>query len=406
MYDELTNLGNCRYLEDKYLKYINEHKDANFIMIDLSNFKKINDTFGHEAGDKCLKSFAEKLRTFFKDSLLVRLHGDEFAIVTGNNEDSIKKFFELIDFNIKAEVQSGIIPLIYGFNAGSTKAEKNLFETQDKADYIMYYAKKKKLNYQPFKREIYKVKMKEDSFLSDFDRKLNQEDFSYYGRNLYDINASETKLIQIYTKNSDGGNIFDGMSYETLRKNSQISKFDMFNLQNLIGKISMMEIRESYIVNVDYRSLLSTKGLLEFLKYIRDNTINGLNNAILSIDLSGIETSEFPLTIDLINMLKELGFKIILDKIDTKIPDYLIEVIRPNYIKLRADLWKTGIDNDMKKQFLKYKLLSYSMIDDIIVFFDQIETEKQKEGLIDISPNDTTLYSGNYYSEEKRLVLD
>ena len=180
----------------------------------------------------------------------------------------------------------------------------------------------------------------------------------------------------------------------------------MFNLQNLIGKISMMEINESYIVNIDYKSLLSVKGLLDFLKYIKENNINGIENAILSIDLTGIETSEYSITIDLINMLTELGFKVNLDKINTRISDYLIEETNTSFLKLSTNLWKSGISDDKRKDFLKYKLLSYSMMGDISILFDQIETEQEKDYLHEISPNTETLYSGNYYSKEKKLILD
>ena len=405
MFDELTGLGNSKYLEKEYPKYINEHKNANYIMIDFSSFKKINDTYGHDVGDKCLILFADKIRKLFTDSLLVRLHGDEFVIVTYSDEEKIKKLFEKVEEEIKLAVKEGIIPLKFGFNAGSVQTKSDLNEIQNKADYMMYYAKKSKIDYQPYKKDIYQTKLNQESFLLDFSKRLSAEDFSYYGRDLYNEENENAKLIQVYTKDRNGNNILSGLSYSTLRNNSQISKFDMFNIQKLINKISMIDTDYNYFINIDYKSLLSVKGMMDFIQYVKENTINGINNVILSIDLSGIETNEYPITIEIINLLSKLGFKIRLDKVDNKIADYLLEETSPNYVKVSTNLWKSVIDNYKKAELLGFKLYAYTMMgDETAVIFEQVETEREKEFLHSISPSGT-LYSGNYYSKEKKLSL-
>ena len=406
MFDELTGLGNGKYLESNYQEYIKNFNNANFIMIDFSNFKKINDTYGHDVGDKCLKTFANKLKIFFKNSLLIRLHGDEFALVTYRSEEEIKKLLDLIDLNINAEVSSGVLPLKFGFNAGSTKVNHDLANTQAKADYMMYYAKKNKNRYQAYDNEIFQMKINEELFLDDFGKKMNAEDFSYYGRNLYDYNNEETKFIQVYTKDLEGHNILSGLSYSTLRKNAQIAKFDMFNLQNLIGKISMIENDNNYIINIDYKSLLSIKSLVDFLKHIMVSTINGINNIVLSIDVSGIESNEYPITIELINLLNKLGFGIRLDKLDNSIADTLLEETNPDYIKVSTNSWKSIINNNKKEELLKLKIKMYTLMgNDTSIIFEQVETEEDLKRLKDISPDNTTLYSGNYYSKERKLEL-
>ena len=83
--DELTGLGNRRALfehgEARLQAADHTHRLA-LILIDLDNFKEINDTFGHHAGDKLLRETARRLaaRTVAPD-LLVRLGGDEFALL-------------------------------------------------------------------------------------------------------------------------------------------------------------------------------------------------------------------------------------------------------------------------------------------------------------------------------------
>ena len=58
-------------------------------MIDLDNFKQINDLYGHEQGDRVLCAVAEQLKkTFRKTDVICRLGGDEFAVLMADCPDS------------------------------------------------------------------------------------------------------------------------------------------------------------------------------------------------------------------------------------------------------------------------------------------------------------------------------
>lgn len=52
------------------------------IIIDIDDFKKINDTYGHDIGDEVLKDFAKHLRNFFRreSDLIARTGGEEFTL--------------------------------------------------------------------------------------------------------------------------------------------------------------------------------------------------------------------------------------------------------------------------------------------------------------------------------------
>ena len=85
--DPLTNLLNRRSMEDKLkIALPNSHVDENCItlfMIDLDKFKPINDTYGHDAGDRVLVEVARRLTGCLRQSDIVgRLGGDEFLVAT------------------------------------------------------------------------------------------------------------------------------------------------------------------------------------------------------------------------------------------------------------------------------------------------------------------------------------
>lgn len=85
-YDPLTNLPNRRFFRD-HLQYVvaaanHQENRIAILMLDLDNFKKVNDTMGHDAGDELLTALAERLRGLVAQKDVVsRMGGDEFMIL-------------------------------------------------------------------------------------------------------------------------------------------------------------------------------------------------------------------------------------------------------------------------------------------------------------------------------------
>ncbi len=86
MLDPLTGLHNRRFAEERLAAEVaRSHRSGHpltVIMLDLNDFKQINDRSGHAAGDQVLKEFAERLKALVRVSdLAVRLGGDEFLML-------------------------------------------------------------------------------------------------------------------------------------------------------------------------------------------------------------------------------------------------------------------------------------------------------------------------------------
>ncbi|GIX42409.1 MAG: hypothetical protein KatS3mg129_2142 [Leptospiraceae bacterium] len=92
-YDELTELPNRRYFNEVLKKEIYQSKRNStrfaLIFIDLDNFKKINDNYGHLIGDKVLQFFAYQLQqSLRKTDSIFRYAGDEFCIIINQLENT------------------------------------------------------------------------------------------------------------------------------------------------------------------------------------------------------------------------------------------------------------------------------------------------------------------------------
>jgi len=92
-YDALTGIYNRHYMEGNLRRAINETARAggclSVMMIDVDFFKKFNDTYGHHAGDECLKSVAGAIAGSLSrpDDFAARYGGEEFAVILPNTDD-------------------------------------------------------------------------------------------------------------------------------------------------------------------------------------------------------------------------------------------------------------------------------------------------------------------------------
>ena len=88
LHDQLTDLPNRRYFLERgprVLQATESEHIAAVVLLDLNDFKEVNDTFGHASGDDVLIEVADRLRQALADpATIVRLGGDEFAILLPN----------------------------------------------------------------------------------------------------------------------------------------------------------------------------------------------------------------------------------------------------------------------------------------------------------------------------------
>ena len=84
--DPLTRLFNGRFLEESFERELQlagrKKQSIAVLFLDLDHFKRLNDTFGHDAGDLVLQSVANLFRNFFRATdICCRYGGEEFAII-------------------------------------------------------------------------------------------------------------------------------------------------------------------------------------------------------------------------------------------------------------------------------------------------------------------------------------
>ena len=142
--DSLTDIYNRYGFDESAEKMMDKNPKAHFVaaLLDIDDFKFINDIYGHAYGDKALKSLADSMKTFFpSDALLGRNGGDEFCILLQNYtcEDAkelLQQFTGLPKaFSYKGKEQSFNISLGYAEYPTFAASRSQLMRCADAALY-------------------------------------------------------------------------------------------------------------------------------------------------------------------------------------------------------------------------------------------------------------------------------
>lgn len=145
--DPLTKIYNRAYF-DKVMGNIVERQrksDSSFalVMLDIDNFKSINDTYGHQVGDEALKSAASTLNKLIRgDDIAARWGGEEFIIMLKNiSLDDALKISQKLRMAIENTKILDSITITGSFGVTLYKSGEDIKETFKRADEALYEAK-------------------------------------------------------------------------------------------------------------------------------------------------------------------------------------------------------------------------------------------------------------------------
>lgn len=142
--DELTEIGN-RYSLYDYFDQENDKSDLYLVLFDIDNFKNINDTYGHVAGDYILKRLANLTTSLLLDTFVCRYGGEEFVVITKDNPGlSAFNQIEVLRKNVENEIfEFENVKINVTITSGLVKYKKdyNLEKWVEEADKKMYIGK-------------------------------------------------------------------------------------------------------------------------------------------------------------------------------------------------------------------------------------------------------------------------
>ncbi len=137
--DKLTGLYTREELES-YVSRLN--RSSIIVLCDIDDFKKVNDTYGHQIGDQVLTLLGTIIReNIRKNDFAGRYGGEEFLVIFDTNKiDLVKQRIDKINKEFK--LRSGKLKLTFSAGISIYKGDKKITETIKDSDVALYHAKR------------------------------------------------------------------------------------------------------------------------------------------------------------------------------------------------------------------------------------------------------------------------
>jgi diguanylate cyclase (GGDEF)-like protein/PAS domain S-box-containing protein len=326
-HDSLTDLPNRRL----FLKRLEEalsvediaHQTA-IILIDIDNFKSINDTLGHQAGDDLIKGVAKRVNEFIGERGTVgRLGGDEYAILLPSIEglEAAKtlstQLMALFSRTLKVEGRDMQIGISAGFAlSGGVRITASTLLVN--ADLALYKAKSDGRGVYRFYEPRMSLKLLQHRVMEqDLRLALNRNQFEVYYQPLIDLEHGHVVGLEALLRwnHPEKGSISPSSFIPVLESNGMIIRIGSWVLQQACLLATTVDKSIKVAVNVSPVQFKSG-GLVEVVVSALEMT--GLAADRLELEITeSILLEKSPEMLDVLNSLKALGVSIALDDFGT-----------------------------------------------------------------------------------------
>ena len=207
LHDTLTGMPNRYFFEKSTIQLIKTSKryQRTFaaLILDIDNFKWINDKFGHNIGDEVLIATADKLKSSIRESdIISRLGGDEFVIILSEIKSEMdaslvaQKFIKSFDIPLRIKGKSIQISLSIGITFFQPSKEKDFETIMEEADIAMYKAKQNGKNRFEYFSDIFKEQYNYNNTLNyELQNALEKNEFSINYQPI--VNILNNKIIGV-----------------------------------------------------------------------------------------------------------------------------------------------------------------------------------------------------------------
>lgn len=407
-HDSLTGLVNRREFENRLMsvcatvKISNEHHALCYL--DLDQFKIVNDTCGHLAGDELLKLLANKLDSIVRASdTLARLGGDEFGILlldcplekakllSEKLLDTIKEFrFSWEDnvFDIGASI--GLVPIMPG--------DHDIYDLLQAADTACYVAKDQGRN----RIHVYKendiavaAHQGQMRWVTEITRALDEDDFILYRQPIVSAESaaggSEHYEILIRMRSENGEVLLPGSFISAAERYSLMENIDQWVIKNSFEFLARTHAKEElnsgkvlYAINLSGVSISNER----FPEYIKTMLAQyDISPKAVCFEITETAAiSSFSQAIKFIETMKRKGFCFALDDFGTGLCSYAyLKSLPVDYLKIDGRFVSGLNDDPMNKVIIEsiVKIANVMKVETIAewVDSDQIETLIKEMGV-------------------------
>lgn len=386
--DELTELPNRRKLYEKDELLNDEDKSLKaFYILDVDNFKQLNDTHGHEFGDLVLKYIASEIRRLLPDEAeFGRLGGDEFYIIFEKcGMDCVNKLGLLITNHFNQVHVIGKVSTVVTLTLGVSLYPRDgitVSQLMQKSDLALYNQKKvNKGGFSLYSTELELLRHSHNLQVDIINGIANSEFLVYY-QPVISLMNSTVVSYEALIRWKKGDHMISPLDFlEIAEHYGQVTSIDLYMIKKVCKdyeKLNHSEIR--YVsINLSSRTISRANIVTEIIDIIEKYPVpkQFINFEITETALIDNE----PETVKNINKLRSYGITVSLDDFCTGYSSLnQLIIVDVDIIKIDKS-FVDGIGNNIKKELIIKNIVKIAVELGIEVVGEGVEEEHQAEFL-------------------------
>lgn len=416
-HDTLTELHNRTAFEtelERLIKLIEENPEHNscLIYLDLDQFKVVNDTVGHTAGDVLLRQIANMLLHHTEEyGFLSRIGGDEFAILLSDHDlQAALQFAEKLRHSISQHRfywENKRFQI--GSSIGIAQIHGNLSKTLilSRADIACYLAKDKGRDRIEIYHEDDLSRQQDQNIINWVGRiryALDENQFLLFAQEIIDLNESDdTQLkrfeILVRMKDKDQQIITPNQFLPAAERFDLMRELDLYIIKRAIRwlKAHSSEI-ELLNINISGQSLGQDHFTRHLLEYLENNQEN---NHKLCFELTEtVAINQMSNTIDFLNKIKSYGCKLALDDFGSGFATFSwLKNLPVDFVKIDGDFIKDVL-NDPVDAVMVHTIRDISEIMQISSIAEFVENKETAAWLQEVGIH----YAQGYHFDYPRPI--
>lgn len=366
-YDSLTGLNN-RSVLDQWISQL--LTDPNFrrqshvlLYIDLDQFKIINDTIGHVAGDELLKQLSELLKTHIRqDDMLARLGGDEFGIVLKNCAVARAKriagsiLSAIQDFKFVWSKNTFVIGVSIGVVRFNGRQYRDMASVLSAADVACYAAKDLGRNrihvYHEFEENI-QQRQDDMQWVSIINDALEANRFCLFEQKIFNLSGETEKyyvefLVRMYNRN--GTLVSPDAFISAAERYNLINQIDYWVIKNAFAAFVAMQQQpdppQMAFINLSGVSFCDNKILALIKQQIK---LTGIRPEQICFEVTETAAiANLSSAVLFIEELKQLGFCFALDDFGVGLSSFsYLKTLPVDYLKVDGSFIRDMLDDPM-----------------------------------------------------------
>lgn len=397
-YDPLTGLPNRRLLQDRLQHALASSgrggKEGAVLFIDLDNFKKLNDTLGHDTGDMLLEQVADRLASCVrKGDTVARLGGDEFVVMLEDLSENTLEAAEQTEFvgnkilnTLNQPYLLGKFPYQSTPSIGATlfKNSKSMEELLKQADIAMYQAKRAGRNLLRFYDPEMQDNINTRAALED-DLRIaleNRQFHLYYQIQVDNARNPVGAEVLIRWQHPVRGLISPAQFIPLAEETGQIRAIGQWVLASACAQLKKWEQSAltsslALSVNVSAKQFHQADLVAQVRSAVHQN---GINPALLTLELTEtMLVSNIEDTIRVMNELNEIGVGISLDDFGTGYSSLqYLKRLPLHQLKIDQSFVRDIATNNSDKAIVSTIILMAQSLN-LDVIAEGVETEGQKQ---------------------------